>query len=145
LLSFKRKHRREPGTQSEEALYKQLQLFSDVLSIVKNNYVEPVESQKLIYGALKGMLSSLDPYSVFMEPEMYKELEIETEGKFGGVGMTITVKDGLITVVSPIEDSPSFRAGIKPNDKIIRIEDKTTRAWTAALRPKCCGANRVQK
>jgi carboxyl-terminal processing protease len=112
---------------SEEELYKQLQLFSDVLSIVKNNYVEPVESQKLIYGALKGMLSSLDPYSTFLEPEMYKELTIETEGKFGGVGMTITVKDGLLTVVSPIEDTPAYRAKLKPNDKIIRIDDKITK------------------
>jgi carboxyl-terminal processing protease len=121
---------------SEETLYKQLQLFSDVLSVVKNNYVEPVESQKLIYGALKGMLSSLDPYSVFMEPEIYKELSIETEGKFGGVGMTITVKDGLITVVSPIEDTPSFRAGIKPNDKIIRIDNQITRGMDSSAAAK---------
>ncbi len=112
---------------SEELVYKQLQLFSDVLSIIRKNYVEPVEPQKLITGALKGMLSSLDPYSQFLEPSLYQELTIETEGKFGGVGMTITLKDAMITVVSPLEDTPAFRAGIKPNDKIIRIDGKLTR------------------
>ncbi|HNS49496.1 MAG TPA: peptidase S41, partial [bacterium] len=81
---------------TEETLYQQLQMFSDVLSIVQKNYVEEVDSKKLINGALRGMLSSLDPYSQFLEPDLYKELEIETEGKFGGVGMTITVKDNLV-------------------------------------------------
>ncbi len=121
---------------SEETLYQQLQMFSDVLSIVQKNYVEEVENKKLINGALRGMLSSLDPYSQFLEPELYKELEIETEGKFGGVGMTITVKDNLVTVVSPLEDTPAFRAGIQPNDRIIKIDGKLTRGMDSAAAAK---------
>ena len=117
---------------SEKELYRQLQLFSDVLSVVQDNYVEPVESKKLIDGALKGMLSSLDPYSQYLEPEVYKELEIETEGKFGGVGMTITIKDELVTVISPLEDTPAFRAGIQPNDRIVRIAGKSTRGMNSS-------------
>ncbi|MFH0796779.1 MAG: S41 family peptidase [Candidatus Omnitrophota bacterium] len=123
---------RSQARKSEEALYQNLQLFSDVLSVVQTNYVEEVDSRKLIYGALKGMLASLDPYSQFLDQELYQELEIETEGKFGGVGMTITSKDDLITVISPIEDTPAFRSGIRPNDKIIRIDGKMTRGMNSA-------------
>ncbi len=121
---------------TEETLYQQLQMFSDVLSIVQKNYVEEVDSKKLINGALRGMLSSLDPYSQFLEPDLYKELEIETEGKFGGVGMTITVKDNLVTVVSPLEDTPAFRAGIQPNDRIVKIDGKITRGMDSAAAAK---------
>lgn len=122
---------RSQARKSEEALYQNLQLFSDVLSVVQTNYVEEVDSKKLIYGALKGMLSSLDPYSQFLDQELYQELEIETEGKFGGVGMTITSKDDLITVISPIEDTPAFRSGIRPHDRIIRIDGKITRGMNS--------------
>ncbi|MCM8817898.1 MAG: S41 family peptidase [Candidatus Omnitrophica bacterium] len=112
-------------------LYKNLELFIDTLRIVQDNYVEPVDDKKLIYGALKGMLMSLDPYSAFLEPEMKKELEIETKGEFEGVGMEITVKDGVITVVSPIEDTPAWKAGIKEGDKIIEIDGKSTKGMTS--------------
>jgi len=120
---------------NEEELYKQLEKFVNVVNVVKNQYVVPVEDKKLIYGALKGMLSSLDPYSAFLEPEASKELQIETQGEFEGVGMEITQKDGIITVVSPMEDTPSWNAGIKPGDRIIEIDGVSTKGmntWEAA-------------
>ena len=100
------------------------------MKTVEDQYIEPVDNTKLIYGALKGMLDSLDPYSAFLEPELTQELQIETKGEFHGVGMEITSKDGVITVVSPIEETPAWNAGIKAGDKIIEIEDKTTKGLT---------------
>ncbi len=115
---------------NEEELCRQLDMFIDAIEIVKKEYVEPVDDKKLIYGALKGMLFSLDPYSAFLEPELKRELEIETKGEFEGVGMEITLKDGIITVVSPIEGTPAWRAGIKPGDRIIEIDGKPTKGMT---------------
>ncbi|HPO52306.1 MAG TPA: S41 family peptidase [bacterium] len=120
---------------NEEELYRELERFVSVVNIVKKEYVSPVDDKKLIYGALKGMLSSLDPYSAFLEPEASKELQMETSGEFEGVGMEITLKDGIITVVSPIQDSPAWNAGIKPGDKIIEIDGQSTKGmntWEAA-------------
>ncbi|MCM8759573.1 MAG: S41 family peptidase [Candidatus Omnitrophica bacterium] len=120
---------------NEEELYRELERFVNVINIVKREYVNPVDDKKLIYGALKGMLSSLDPYSAFLEPEATKELQIETSGEFEGVGMEITLKDGIITVVSPVQDSPAWNAGIKPGDKIIEIDGQSTKGmntWEAA-------------
>ncbi|MFH0858336.1 MAG: S41 family peptidase [Candidatus Omnitrophota bacterium] len=108
-------------------LYKQAQLFSDTLAIIQSDYVEEPKSKDLIYGALKGMLSSLDPHSQFMAPETYNELKVNTEGKFGGIGIEITIKDGLLTVVTPIEDTPAWKAGIKANDRIVKINNELTR------------------
>jgi len=118
----------------EESIYPQLKLFAKVIAIVQQNYVEKVEIKDLIEGALKGMLSSLDPYSEFMTPQEYEDMKIETEGKFGGVGMVITSEKGIITVVSPIEDTPAFKAGIKPRDKIIEIEGESTKGWNLPLK-----------
>jgi carboxyl-terminal processing protease len=113
----------------EEEIYKNIELFIDAMRIVSDQYIEPVEDRTLIYGALKGMLS-LDPYSAFLEPEMREELQIETKGEFHGVGMEITLKDGIITVVSPIEETPAWNAGIKAGDKIIEIEGEPTKGFT---------------
>jgi len=107
--------------------YEAIELFTDVLAIVKKNYVEEVDTKKLIYGAINGMLSSLDPHSSFMPPDMYKEMKIDTKGSFGGLGIEITIKDGFLTVISPIEDTPAFRAGIKAGDQIIKIDNKFTK------------------
>jgi carboxyl-terminal processing protease len=107
--------------------YEAIEMFTDVLAIVKKNYVEPVDTKKLIYGAINGMLASLDPHSSFMPPDMYKEMKIDTKGSFGGLGIEITIKDGFLTVISPIEDTPAFRAGIKAGDQIIKIENKFTK------------------
>ncbi len=110
--------------------YESIEMFTDVLSIVKKSYVEEVDTKKLIYGAINGMLASLDPHSSFMPPETYKEMKIETKGTFGGIGIEISIKDGILTVISPIEDTPAFRAGIKSGDQILKIDEKFTKDLT---------------
>jgi carboxyl-terminal processing protease len=105
-------------------MYQYLRLFSDVLNIVQDNYVEKADAKKLIYGAVNGMLRDLDAHSSFLKPEDYKELQIETKGKFGGLGIEITIRDNLLTVVSPLEDTPADKAGILANDQIIKIDDQ---------------------
>lgn len=107
--------------------YESIELFTDVMAIIKKSYVEEVDTKKLIYGAINGMLASLDPHSSFMPPDTYKEMKIDTKGAFGGLGIEITVKDGILTVISPIEDTPAFKAGIKAGDQIIKIDDKFTK------------------
>lgn len=114
----------------ENGTYEQLKIFGSVLDLVQRNYVEEIPPQKLIYGAVQGMLKSLDPHSSFMKPEDYKELQIETKGSFTGIGIEISLKDGILTVVSPIEGTPAYKAGLKANDKIFKIEDKTTKNMT---------------
>ncbi|RKY32279.1 MAG: peptidase S41 [Candidatus Omnitrophota bacterium] len=114
----------------KEELFRQLEIFSDALTIVKEDYVEDAKPKDLIYGALKGMLSALDPYSQFLDPDTYNELKVDTEGQFGGLGIEITIQDGLLTVVTPIEGTPAWDAGIKPGDKIVKIEGEITRDIT---------------
>ena len=114
----------------DENSYELLKTFTDVLALVQKNYVEPVDTKELIEGAIKGMLTSLDPHSSYLPPEGYKELQVETKGTFGGLGIEITVKDGLLTVVTPIEDSPAAHAGVLPNDQIIKIGEEFTRDLT---------------
>ncbi|MBI5118422.1 S41 family peptidase [Candidatus Poribacteria bacterium] len=107
--------------------YKDLEVFSDALSIVQSEYVQEVPTQTLIYGALKGMLDKLDPHSQFMQPETYKELKVETEGHFGGLGIVISLDENkVLTVVSPIEDTPAFKAGVQAGDKIMKIDGAST-------------------
>jgi carboxyl-terminal processing protease len=107
--------------------YEELKTFTEVLSMVKKYYVEDVSTKDLVYGAIKGMLNSLDPHSSFMPPEAFKEMQVETKGEFGGLGIQIGLKDGVLTVVSPIEDTPAWKAGIKAGDKIIKISGKPTK------------------
>jgi carboxyl-terminal processing protease len=120
----------ETATKTDkENPYPQLELFTKVLETIRKDYVdkEKVGYKELTYGALRGMLSSLDPHSQFMEPEGYKDMKEDTEGKFGGVGIQIAMsKEGFVTVVTPIENTPSARAGILPGDRIIKIEGKPT-------------------
>ena len=110
--------------------YKSLKTFNEVLDMVEKNYVEEVKLQDLIQGAISGMMKSLDPHSTFMTAEEYKELEVETKGSFGGIGIEITILKDVLTVVSPIEDTPAFQAGIKPGDQIIKIDGKSTKDIT---------------
>ncbi|MBW4055084.1 MAG: PDZ domain-containing protein [Proteobacteria bacterium] len=107
--------------------YDSIELFTDVMAIIKKSYVEEVDTKKLVYGAINGMLSSLDPHSSFMPPDTYKEMKIDTRGAFGGLGIEISVKEGVLTVISPIEDTPAYKAGIKPGDMILKIDDKFTK------------------
>jgi carboxyl-terminal processing protease len=110
--------------------YQQLETFANVLAIVQKNYVEPVSTKDLIDGAITGMLASLDPHSAYLTPELYRDLEVETRGSFGGLGIEITIKDGMLTVVAPIEDTPAYRAGIKAGDQIIKIDNDFTKDMT---------------
>ena len=107
--------------------YEDLKVFTEALTMVKKNYVEEVKTRDLVYGAIKGMLSSLDPHSSFLNPDSYKEMQAETRGEFGGIGIQIGVKEGMLTVIAPIEDTPAYRAGIKAGDKIIKINNEATR------------------
>ncbi|MFC1868202.1 S41 family peptidase [Thermodesulfobacteriota bacterium] len=111
-------------------IYRDIEIFAEVLRQVEDNYVEPQETQKLIYGAIKGMVQSLDPHSSFMTKEEHQDLLIETKGSFSGVGMEITIRDNILTVVSPIEGSPANKAGINAGDRIIRIDKKPTNDMT---------------
>lgn len=114
----------------DRATYKSLKTFNEVLDIIEKQYVEGVETKTLIKGAINGMMKSLDPHSTYMTSEMYKDLEVETRGSFGGIGIEITMKKDILTVVSPIEDTPAFHAGIKAGDQIIRIDGKSTKDIT---------------
>ena len=113
--------------QEKEKTYKQLEIFSNVLSILQENYVEEIDAQKALDGAIQGMLFTLDPHSSYLTPEEFLDLQDETSGAFSGVGIEITVKDGVLTVVSPIEGTPADKAGIKANDQIVEIEGKKTK------------------
>lgn len=110
--------------------YEDIELFTDALSVIQLDYVEEKKSKDLIYGALKGMLQSLDPHSQFMNPDTYNEVKIETEGEFGGLGIEITIKDGLLTIITPIDDTPAYRAGLKAGDRIVKISGEITRDIT---------------
>jgi carboxyl-terminal processing protease len=114
------------GAESPD-VYEYLKTYSDVLDLVKKNYVDNVKDKDLIYASIKGMLESLDPHSSFLTPEMYKEMQTETKGEFGGIGIEITIKDGFPTVITAIEDTPAYKAGMKANDHIIRIDGKSTK------------------
>jgi carboxyl-terminal processing protease len=110
--------------------YESLEAFTNILSIVKKNYVEDVNTKNLVNGAINGMLSSLDPHSAYLTPDLYKELQMDTQGRFGGLGIEITIRGGILTVVSPIEDTPAAKAGVKPGDQIFKIEDEFTKDMT---------------
>ena len=107
--------------------YKSLKLFTEVIDIVEKNYVEDVKTNKLIQEAINGMIKSLDPHSAFLTPDQYKDLQVDTSGQFGGLGIVITLQNDQLTVVSPIEDTPAFKAGIKAGDKIIKIDGQFTK------------------
>ncbi|MFH1784630.1 MAG: S41 family peptidase [bacterium] len=115
---------------ASSSVYEELKLFADVLMLVQKHYVEEVKPQKLIYGALHGMTKSLDPYSQFMEPDLYKEMKIETSGEFSGLGIRIAIKDGYLTVITPMPGTPAYSIGIMPGDRIIEIEGEETKDIT---------------
>jgi carboxyl-terminal processing protease len=110
--------------------YESLEAFTNVLAIVQKNYVEEVGTPKLVEGAINGMLTALDPHSAYLTPESYRELQVDTGGSFGGLGIEITLRDGILTVVSPIEDTPAYRAGVKAGDQILKIDGQLTKDMT---------------
>ncbi|MFA5321831.1 MAG: S41 family peptidase, partial [Smithella sp.] len=114
----------------DKSLYKDIKTFNEVLEIVRKNYVDEVDTGKLMQGAINGMIRSLDPHSSFMTPDLYKELEVETQGQFGGLGIEIMIIKDVLTIVSPLEDTPAFHAGLKSGDQILKIDGKTTKDIT---------------
>jgi carboxyl-terminal processing protease len=110
--------------------YEELKTFSEVLTQVQKSYVDETKVKDLVQGAIRGMLSTLDPHSAYMTPEMYKEMQVETKGEFGGVGIQIGVKENRLAVIAPIEGTPAYRAGIKSGDFITKVNDETTKDLT---------------
>lgn len=115
------------GTARAEDTYDKLKVFTKVLELVQRQYVEEVDPEQLVYGAINGMLQTLDPHSSFMPPETYKEMNTEVKGEFGGLGIEITLKEGVLTIVSPIDDTPAAGAGIQANDQIVKINGESTK------------------
>jgi carboxyl-terminal processing protease len=130
---------------NREDTYQGLKVFSDVIELVEKNYVDDVKSKKLIENAIQGMVSSLDPHSSLLTPESYKELQIDTQGEFTGIGIHVTMRNNLVTVISPIEGTPAYKAGIKAGDKIIKVDGVTTDDLRDAVKrmrgPKGTGVN----
>jgi carboxyl-terminal processing protease len=102
--------------------YEGLKIFADVIQLIEKEYVDDVESKELIQNAIQGMVQSLDPHSSLLPPEAFEDLQIDTKGKFTGIGIHITMKDGFVTVISPIEDTPAYKAGIKAQDRIVKVD-----------------------
>ncbi len=119
-----------PAVNAGADTYEKLKVFTEVLSVVERNYVEEVDTKELVYSAIDGMLNSLDPHSAFLSPEDYKEMQVDTRGEFGGLGIQISMKDNILTVIAPIEDTPAWSAGIKAGDKIVKIDGEPTKDMT---------------
>jgi carboxyl-terminal processing protease len=120
----------ETEQKQQEDTYRQLETFANVLSILQENYVEEIKAKEAIEGAIQGLLLSLDPHSSYMKAESYQEFRSETQGSFTGIGIEITLRDNVITVISPIADTPAAKAGIKAHDKIMRINGESTKNFT---------------
>jgi len=108
----------------------QLRNFSDIFARIKSDYVEEVSDKELLENAIRGMLSGLDPHSTYLDPEEYKELKIGTTGQFGGLGIQVGMEDGFVKIISPIDDTPAFKAGLKAGDLIIRLDEKSVKDMT---------------
>ena len=117
-----------------DATYKGLKIFSDVIDIVEKNYVDEVDEQKMIENAIQGMVNSLDPHSSLLTPDAFKELQIDTQGEFTGIGIHVTMRNNLVTVISPIEGTPAYRAGILAGDKIVKVDGTPTDNLTDAVK-----------
>ncbi len=123
-----------PAIADNEESYKSIKLFTEILEELENNYVDEVDTKALVHNAIKGMVENLDPHSTFMPPEAFEKLQDDTRGNFSGIGIVITLKKGLLTVISPIEGTPAYEAGIQAGDIIIKIDEKSTRGmalWEA--------------
>src|SRR5213596_4074222 len=110
--------------------YRQLSLFGDVFERVRADYVEKPDDSKLIESAINGMLSGLDPHSSYMEPKAFRDMQVQTRGEFGGLGIEVTMEEGLIKVVSPIDDTPASKAGVMANDIITHLDDEAVQGLT---------------
>jgi carboxyl-terminal processing protease len=116
--------------QKKDVLYEKLDLFGDILNTINKEYVKEINESDVIDGAINGMLQSLDPYSSYMNPKTFKNMNTETKGEFGGLGIEVTMESGLVKVISPIDETPAERAGIKSGDYIIKLDEKQVKGLT---------------
>jgi carboxyl-terminal processing protease len=117
-------------SQKKDVLYEKLDLFGDILETISKEYFKQINEGEVIDGAINGMLQSLDPYSSYMSPKTFKSMNTETKGEFGGLGIEVTMEAGLVKVISPIDDTPADRAGIKSGDYIIKLDNKQVKGLT---------------
>ena len=117
-------------SQNIDKLYEKIDLFSEVLEIIQNEYVEDIDQAEAMDSAINGLLQSLDPYSAYMNPEIFKESQSETSGEFGGLGIEVSMEGGVVKVIAPIDDTPASRAGIKAGDYIVKINAEQVRGKT---------------
>jgi carboxyl-terminal processing protease len=110
--------------------YESLETFANIINIIQKHYVEEVSTDQLIQGAIDGMMSSLDPHSAYLTPDLYKELQVDTKGSFGGLGIEITIRDDMLTIIAPIEDTPAYKAGVKAGDQIMKIDGQLTKGMS---------------
>jgi carboxyl-terminal processing protease len=110
--------------------YENMKMLVEVMNLIKDNYVEEIDNKKVVYGAASGMVRVLDPFSQFLEPDAHKEMKSETEGEFGGLGIRISIRDSILTVITPLPGTPAYREGILPNDRIVKIDGETTQDIT---------------
>src|SRR4051812_40580433 len=110
--------------------YESMKMLVEVLNLIKDNYVEEVDTKKIVYGAAAGMVHVLDPFSQFLEPDAHKEMKSETEGEFGGLGIRISIRENILTVITPLPGTPAYREGILPGDRIVKIDGDTTQDIT---------------
>jgi carboxyl-terminal processing protease len=122
--------RDEPQAAAAPLPLDELRTFTEVFSRIKSDYVEPVSDKKLLDDAVQGMLAGLDPHSAYLDSDSFKDMRVETEGQFGGLGIEVTMENGFVKVVSPIEDTPAARAGVKPGDLVIRLDEKAVKGMT---------------
>src|SRR3954470_22649984 len=119
-----------PSTSNTSETYRQLNLFGDVFERVRSEYVEPVSDEQLIEAAINGMLTSLDPHSSYLNRKNFQDMQVQTRGEFGGLGIEVTMENGVIKVVSPIDDTPAFRAGLQPGDLITHLNGEAISGLT---------------
>ncbi len=129
----------------DEHRYSELQVFARVLNIIENNYVDQIDIKKLVTGAIKGMLRELDPHSSFLSTEVFRDFENETSGEFGGLGIEISIQNGQLTIISPIEDTPAWNAGIKAQDKVLFINNQSTKGFNLVDASKLLKGRRGEK
>src|SRR5256885_1758039 len=128
LAQDKPESAKSPSDKSE--LYQQLNLFGDVLERIRRDYVEPVDEKTLMENAISGMLAALDPHSSYMNPKIYKDMQVQTRGEFGGLGIEVTMETGVIKVVSPIDDTPASKAAIQTGDLIFALDGEPVQGLT---------------
>ena len=114
----------------KESVYRQLGLFGDIFQRVRESYVDEVDEKKLIEAAINGMLTSLDPHSSFLNSENFSDMQVQTKGKFGGLGIEITMENGVVKIVSPIDETPAARAGLQPEDLIVAVDKEPIMGMT---------------